>query len=525
VTEVRDSLTVRDLLGAGAVPEGRLLAGSGGLDAEVRDVRLATDAEGIDPCQPGDVVILAGYAPYLVEMALRRASATEASAVVLAGAASGTRQPPSAATLSFANRLGVPLLHSESTDPLVVADALRTAVGRPDLAEARVLNAVLAGLSEVACEPDRVLPILEEQLGVAAALVSTEGTAIAGTAAAEIPESVLAGSAAPQIVPGADGMSAAVPVDSDRSGHVRLWLLAHARSGGRRWAETVLHVSRVASWAMATWLASERLATERSAHSRSSLLAELLACGDAVQPRIVQQAVMAGWRLDGWHQGVYVSVHEPAEDEELTADLVSTLSERLRAAFERQGLHGPLVEGAEGWSFWITKDSEPPPEFTRELTERVHRALASPVESHRLVAGVGRPYSGASGVGRTLGEAREAAGMAGLSSRRERAVHIDDLGMLRLLSLASRAPTFREQASRLLEPLAVADDGQLLRTLAVYLELESSASSAAARLGVHRNTIAQRISRAEQLLGVDLLHPDQRLAIQLACRATHASDH
>jgi DNA-binding PucR family transcriptional regulator len=34
-----------------------------------------------------------------------------------------------------------------------------------------------------------------------------------------------------------------------------------------------------------------------------------------------------------------------------------------------------------------------------------------------------------------------------------------------------------------------------------------------------RNTRAQRIRRAEQLLGVSLSLPDERLTLQLACRA------
>ncbi|NUR90911.1 MAG: helix-turn-helix domain-containing protein, partial [Nonomuraea sp.] len=58
----------------------------------------------------------------------------------------------------------------------------------------------------------------------------------------------------------------------------------------------------------------------------------------------------------------------------------------------------------------------------------------------------------------------------------------------------------------------------LVETLTVYLEAESSLIEAAAVLGVHRNTIARRVARIEQLLGVDLADPDTRLALHLACR-------
>lgn len=43
-------------------------------------------------------------------------------------------------------------------------------------------------------------------------------------------------------------------------------------------------------------------------------------------------------------------------------------------------------------------------------------------------------------------------------------------------------------------------------------------------LGVHRNTVAARIARIEQLLGVDLSRLDERLALHLASRAVILSD-
>jgi PucR family transcriptional regulator, purine catabolism regulatory protein len=512
------SLTVRDLLGARVIPDGRILAGAVGLDAEVLDVRPATDMGSVDAARRGDLLVFTGHAPHLVEMALQRASAARVCAIILVRPSADADQPPSATTLSFADRLGVPLLHTAATDPLLVADTLRTAVHRPDLTETRLLSTVLERLREEPLSPNRVLTVLEDELGVTAALATPDGSVIAGRIPVRIPESVLTGSSTGQTLRLTEATCAAVPVESDQSGHVRLWLMACIASGGKQWVECVLRVSQVVSWALATWLSTERLEAERSAHSLNSLLADLRASGDAVQPRVVQNALTAGWRLDGWHTGVHIS-RSAADGPGKQAPLVPALTERLRAALERQGLHGSLVEGNDSWSFWVTEDTEPTVASSRELSERVNQALTALIDVQPLVGGVGRPHGGASGVGKTLDEASEAASMADLSAGRSRALHIDELGMLRILSMATGTSGFTEHATRLLAPLAVADDGQLLRTLAVYLESESSTSSTATQLGVHRNTVAQRISRAEQLLGVNLLHPDERLAIQLACRA------
>ncbi len=57
------------------------------------------------------------------------------------------------------------------------------------------------------------------------------------------------------------------------------------------------------------------------------------------------------------------------------------------------------------------------------------------------------------------------------------------------------------------------------RTLAAYLDAESSVAETAAVLGVHRNTVADRIDRVQRLLGVDLGDPETRLALHLATRA------
>jgi DNA-binding PucR family transcriptional regulator len=40
----------------------------------------------------------------------------------------------------------------------------------------------------------------------------------------------------------------------------------------------------------------------------------------------------------------------------------------------------------------------------------------------------------------------------------------------------------------------------------------------AAALGLHRNTVADRVSRAQRLLGFNLRDADDRLAVELACR-------
>jgi purine catabolism regulator len=59
----------------------------------------------------------------------------------------------------------------------------------------------------------------------------------------------------------------------------------------------------------------------------------------------------------------------------------------------------------------------------------------------------------------------------------------------------------------------------VLPTLRAFVEHGGRLRETAAVLYVHRNTLAYRLERAEEILGVDLKNPDARLAIELALRA------
>jgi hypothetical protein len=89
-----------------------------------------------------------------------------------------------------------------------------------------------------------------------------------------------------------------------------------------------------------------------------------------------------------------------------------------------------------------------------------------------------------------------------------------------LLSNLRNLPDARRQARSLLASLLTGSArGQRdrLATLRAVLETDGL-GAAAARLGVHRNTVAYRVRRLEQVGGWDLSDPDLRLALLLATR-------
>ncbi|MEJ7647749.1 MAG: helix-turn-helix domain-containing protein [Nakamurella sp.] len=256
-------------------------------------------------------------------------------------------------------------------------------------------------------------------------------------------------------------------------------------------------------------LSQQRLATERDARQRMSLLSELLQSGGRLAPDAPRRMLDQGWTLDGWHIGVRIDVPS-------ALDPVALLPE-IQRAFADAGVGAQVVEHGEGWAAWTTFTDQPSQAVLQTHAATVRRVQWLLRSKLPTVMGVGSVQSGPEGLVRSLGEAGDAARIAVTRAAGGHLVHVDRLGVGQLLLAWTRTDTFAPAASSLLTPL----QGQagLLETLAAYLEAESSLADTAAVLGVHRNTVSARIARAVDLLGVDLDDPDERLALQLACRS------
>ena len=70
-----------------------------------------------------------------------------------------------------------------------------------------------------------------------------------------------------------------------------------------------------------------------------------------------------------------------------------------------------------------------------------------------------------------------------------------------------------------LEKLGPGRADTAIKTLATYLDEQGSMVRTAQKLHLHRNAVTNRLRSITELLDVDLDDPDQRLALQLACRA------
>jgi PucR C-terminal helix-turn-helix domain len=145
--------------------------------------------------------------------------------------------------------------------------------------------------------------------------------------------------------------------------------------------------------------------------------------------------------------------------------------------------------------------------------ERIGRFL------DRTVA-VSRPFSDPTDRPAAEAEARATLEAARPLVPRPAVARADRLPAYRLLGGLHNLPDGLREARALLEPLFGGREGaraERLATLRALLD-HPGAGEAAAALGVHRNTLAYRVRRIEELGGWSLADPDLRLALAMAVR-------
>lgn len=137
-----------------------------------------------------------------------------------------------------------------------------------------------------------------------------------------------------------------------------------------------------------------------------------------------------------------------------------------------------------------------------------------------LFLGLGAPAA-VDVLDRSAGEATQALAVARSGGRR--VVRYENLSTIRYVFDQLDATAHRRIAN-LLDPLRVdGSHGELTETLSVFLAENGGWGVAAARLGIHRQTLSNRIHRIERATGLSMSDADDRATAWLAIRALAAS--
>ncbi|MBB1261160.1 helix-turn-helix domain-containing protein [Streptomyces alkaliterrae] len=508
-------LTVAQLVRFGPLSGARVFAGNH-LHRPVTGVGLVSDLDQARRCEPQTAMVVhpaAAHGVWALEAALRCAWERNAACVVAPDTV-----PVSGSTTQLAERLRMPLL--TVPDPAGIALEMAVAIADTEAARARLIARCAVLFGERFSLRGIVGVINSEVPGVIAALVTKEGHLLAGRAAAGGGD--LAG-------PAEDHHRVTVPVPS-ADGRPWATLVARINTPSPAWAETVETILRLARAPLASAGAGTRLSLAHQG-SRDRLLMETLLTGRPAQqpadedgrhgvghdgreslPRGVEQspeeiARDAGWPVDGRLVAVYL---RPAGWEPQDLDAAAP---GVTAAWQADLSDAPLVPLEHGWATWFTGAAL----TSEQVGQQVGRRLESARIPIPLSAGVGDVGEGMAGLRRSVTEAELAAAAA--SRRGGRVVELYGRLGPRAVLAALPVAELATAARTLLAPLLADPKADvLLATLAALLDCAGSTGQAAARLGVHRNTILGRVERI-RAHGVDLNAPEQRLALHVACHA------
>ncbi|MBV9845171.1 MAG: helix-turn-helix domain-containing protein [Kutzneria sp.] len=474
-----EQLSVAELVHFGPLSRAHAFAAEN-LDRQVSQVNLVSELDQIRQCEPHAAVVLHGSAAmgvWAVESALRLAWERNASCVIAPSEIAVT-----SSTAQLAERLRVPLFVVD--DPPNHALELSATVADTEAARARLTARCAVLFGDRSSVRDIVGVINTEVPGVTAALVTKDGNVIAGRSAV-----------------GRKGGGRRVQVSvAGPDGQQWAELVAELASSSPSWVETVETILRLARAPLTASIGRSRLAVARRTARERLLLEILLNGGDATE-----EAEEAGWQLTGRHVAVVLR----AAGRTVGADDVDTPA--IVFTWRDSFAHLPIVPVDGAWvSWWTARSIEP-----GHVAERLRQYLAEARLPIALTAGVGVPGEDLVGLRRSITEARLAAAVA--SRLGGGSVELfGELGPRALLACLPIGEIAAAARVALNDLIAAPDAEVLITALAALLDCAGSTGQAAARLGVHRNTVLSRIERI-RARGVDLDSPDQRLALHLAC--------
>jgi sugar diacid utilization regulator len=265
-----------------------------------------------------------------------------------------------------------------------------------------------------------------------------------------------------------------------------------------------------------------RRASQTPVRSRSELLAELLMSDSAISEDLLARARQLGIPVSGWHLAVRVEaddLDEAEHDEVRRFELLESAGQAALQAVSAAGETWYLSRIARAIILIRMTTSNPGPQAgvrAARSAERALQAIAARLPALRFRAGVGAAHEGPMGLRASAAEARGALAAARAARRPAGVAAHDAVGIRRMLM--EWYASDRDQLAPL-EKLGPARADTAIRTLAAYLDEQGSVVKTAERLHLHRNAVTNRLRTITELLDVDLEDPDQRLALQLACRA------
>src|SRR5579875_1455940 len=273
-------------------------------------------------------------------------------------------------------------------------------------------------------------------------------------------------------------------------------------------------------------LAAIQREREIPTRSRGELVSALLVSDPTRREEMLAEARRLGIPVDGWHVAVHLELSAGATEDEIGRfELVEAAGQVALQACQASGGNWFLTRSGPDVVLVRMALGAPDPQTATRVMRSVGLALQRIEERFPQAgarAGVGGAHDGALGLRASVTEARAVLAAARAAGRAAPVVAFDAFGIERTLVEWYASDTARRAVRDQLGPLEALGGARAesaILTLKTYLDEQGSTVRTARALHLHRNAVTRRLARITALLGTDLSDPDQRLALQLACRA------
>jgi DNA-binding PucR family transcriptional regulator len=304
-----------------------------------------------------------------------------------------------------------------------------------------------------------------------------------------------------------------------------IWVTDTARALGERDYEVIQQAADVA----AAILSRQRAAQQQETGLRAEFLEDVVR-GRITSPDSLRALARGlGWNIDRLQQALVVSIDDFERFAVQAAGRAGSGTQRVRnrlaevvrleaLAIDPDAIIGPRSTGIVVLLDTGHADGERRKEAAIRLAERIVKRAAVLIADMTVTVGVGRDFPSFEHMTESFRQAELAATLGASLWGGNRAVHYDDLGVHRVLFALREDEEMTTPALRRLVEHDQRRGTSYVQTLATYFACMGRLSAAAEQLGIHRNTLEYRMGRIEELAGVSIDDPNNRLALELGIR-------
>lgn len=237
-----------------------------------------------------------------------------------------------------------------------------------------------------------------------------------------------------------------------------------------------------------------------------------------IRQDIQARADACGCKIErgGAYSAVYVRLPDKHANPKL---LPKAIKQFRRFGTELDGIWGTQLDG----HIVLLISHETADELNRQLERSLYRLtqILGLDSKSDISFCVGDPVDDAGEVRRSCEQARKIHFICTICSIREAQIRYNQLGVYQLLYLLPESEQVAEFLDRIVNPILEYDrkqNTQLFKTLECYLRHNENGKATAEALFSHYNTVAYRIERVYELLGLDPENVNDRLQIHLAVK-------